>query len=144
MSDVVLQREPSTDQGTKGLIVVPSKGSWPTLELPWLGNQPGISCVIAGVFYCDLLWSNHFKEMLYHILDVPGRAACEFHKGNWAGNVALGYHSNVRGCGLIGKSYGYIDPYPNQLALCEAGIGLEEFMKAMNGKPFTLEIRDAV
>jgi len=144
MADVVLQREPSTDQGTKGAIIVIGKGSWPTLELPWRENQPQISCIPAGVYECALGWSQHFAAMLYHVLDVPGRADVEIHKGNWAGDTALGYHSDVRGCGLIGKSSGYIEPYPKQQALLESGVGLREFMDALAGKAFSLEIRDAV
>ena len=74
-----------------------------TLELPWLDNQTGISCIPEG--YYDVIprsspkYGNHL-----HVTEVPNRSLILIHPGNYAGskNPKTG-KSDIRGCILVGK-----------------------------------------
>ncbi len=140
-ADVTLQRGEEGDWGTKGYWIVLDTG-WhcDTLELPNRGNMPGISRIPVGGYSCSLIWSQHFQQMLYQVNDVPGRQNVEIHWGNWAGDQAKGLKSDVRGCCLMGREYGYLKPYPDQLAIMNSRATVQDFIDQMQGKPFTLQI----
>lgn len=144
MSDVILQRGETGDWGTKGSWLIVATG-WlcDSLELPERGNMPGISRICPGIFNVKLLPSAHFNRPIYHVLDVPGRDSIEIHNGTWAGDPAMGYQCQVRGCALQGRGYGYIQPYPQQLAILNSRITVDDFIKQMSGRDFTLEIKAA-
>lgn len=143
MADVILQRGTSSDDGTPGRWTVQSDGwACDTLELPDRGNAIGLSRIDSGTYNLDLLWSDHFHRLLYHVMDVPGRAAIEVHPGNWAGDVAKGKFSQVHGCALQGKGYAKISPHLDQLAILHSLVTVDAFILRMDGKPFTLEILD--
>lgn len=87
-------------------------------------------------------YSPHFSRFLYHILNVPGHDALEVHAGNWAGDVNKGKFSDVRGCILQGHGYAKIAPYPQQLAIINSRLAVDQWIKFMDSKDFTLEILD--
>lgn len=142
MPDATLQRISYSDEGTKGTITIGNGKNWKTLELPWRENSRNLSCVPAGTYACIQRWSDHFQMMLYELQDVPGRQNVEIHAGNWAGDVNKGFYSDVRGCCILGEFFGHIPPHENQVAVLESKKALAEFMMAMQGLPFTLEIRE--
>lgn len=56
----------------------------------------------AGIYQIDLMWSDHFQQIMPHIL-VPGRTAIEQH---WA-NYPVGpdpEHPQLEGCQAFGTS----------------------------------------
>ncbi len=144
MSDVILQRGEDGDWGTKGVWTITDSG-WTCdgLELPNRGNMPGISRIPAATYSCSLIWSGHFQMMLYQVNDVPGRGNIEIHPGNWAGDLGKGLFSNVRGCALQGRGYGDIAPHRGQVALLNSAVTVAQFIKEMEGRSFTLEVKAA-
>lgn len=71
-----------------------------TLELPWVNNEPGISCIPAGHYHASKYKSpKHGWVALLH--DVPGRSTIEMHPGN--------YTREINGCILTGRSITYMD-----------------------------------
>lgn len=77
-----------------GRIYVGGKAVAYTLEPPWLGNQPNVSCVPCGVYAWDLLPSPRFGRDLIELSDVPGRSEILIHPGN--------YPRDTQGCILLG------------------------------------------
>jgi hypothetical protein len=143
MSDVILQRAQDSDDGTPGTWTHTASGwNCNTLELPDRANAEGKSRILAGIYPARLMWSQHFMRDLYHLLDVPDREAIEVHNGDWAGDVDKGKFSNVHGCILQGHGYSKINPYPDQLAIINSLLAVDQWIKFMDGKPFDLEIRD--
>ena len=65
-----------------------------TLELPWLDNTPGISCIPKGNYTCRRVKSSKFGET-FQVCDVPNRQGILFHAGNSA-------PKDTRGCILLG------------------------------------------
>ena len=105
MTSLILERE-YLDRGTNGHIF------WEphhlplvrTIELPWLDNKPGISCIPEGTYNLKLRYSRKFKT---HILieGVENRKLILFHPANNA-------LEELRGCiapvhRLTGEGKGY-------------------------------------
>ena len=53
-----------------------------TLELPWLGNLPGQSCIPCGSYRVILSLSTRFKRDMPRLIGVPGRLGILIHPGN--------------------------------------------------------------
>ena len=67
-----------------------------TLERPWLNNQENISCIPAGRYEVQMLFSEHFQRKLPHLLNVPNRTNVMIHPGNTV--------NDSEGCILVGKN----------------------------------------
>lgn len=71
-----------------------------TLELPWLENQRGISCVPRGKYKA-------FKRMspkngsVIEFANVPQRTNIQIHRGN--------YTRQIEGCVLVGDAVRFLD-----------------------------------
>ncbi len=76
------------------------KFKFKTLELPWLDNEPYISCIPLGKYLGVKRTSARFGDHL-HILDVPERSLILVHYGN--------YFRDTEGCALVGKTLVDID-----------------------------------
>lgn len=109
-----------------------------TLELPWRDNERKRSCIPLGVYSCRIRVSGRFGRV-YEVTGVPGRDGILFHSGNFAGDVAKGLCSDVEGCILPGLSRGVLHGQP---AVLESRRGMEVFMNAMGGQPFTLHVQN--
>lgn len=136
--NVVLQRGPSTDHGTFGVMTAGGQ-SWFTGELPWRDNTSDVSCIPAGVYRCAMSFSPRFRVQMYQVLEVVGRVGVRIHPANLMGDVTKGMKSQLHGCIALGKKLGYID---GQKAVLVSRPAMREFEAAMKGQPFTLEIRD--
>ena len=135
-----LQRAPSTDQGTFGVLTFGTQ-TVRTLELPWRDNRRQVSCIPPGTYRCSIVQSPKFGRV-YHLASVPGRSAILIHSANLDGDVAKGYTTQLQGCiapclrlGAMRNKAGLMQaaglvsrPALNQLAAWAAG------------NPFTLEI----
>ena len=71
-----------------------------TLELPFLNNKVGISCIPPGYYKVEKRQSDKFGSH-FHIKDVAGRSMILIHIGN--------YHRNTSGCILVGSEHRYLD-----------------------------------
>jgi hypothetical protein len=71
-----------------------------TLEPPWLDNQPNISCIPAGEYFCRKFISSIFG-VTFMVENVPGRDSiiCG-HIGNTV--------DDTKGCVLLGESFGTV------------------------------------
>jgi len=71
-----------------------------TLELPWHGNSPNISCIPAGVYnVCKYQSPKHGQVLLFQ--NVPSRSFIEAHAGN--------YTTQIEGCILVGDSVQFLN-----------------------------------
>jgi hypothetical protein len=66
------------------------------LELPWLGNQPRISCIPEGEYPYRVALSPRSGKNVIWIDKVPERSAIQIHPGN--------YTSQIQGCLLPGRA----------------------------------------
>ena len=71
-----------------------------TIERPWLGNKPYVSCIPAGTYTIRPAKSPKFGDT-YQVCDVVGRTHILFHKANKA--------SELHGCIAPVSSYGIMD-----------------------------------
>ncbi|QDQ86234.1 hypothetical protein FMZ60_00485 [Alcaligenaceae bacterium SJ-26] len=136
MMRLVLYREPATDDGTPGRLVMPD---WEchTLELPWRDNKPRCSCIPTGEYECCLVDSPRFG-IVYGVQGVPGRSHILIHAGNVAGDRDKGRCSDVDGCILLGLERGVCK---GQCGVLKSKAALSMFMVRMEGRPFRLVVK---
>ena len=65
-----------------------------TLELPYLGNEPNVSCTPEGVYDYRIAKSPRLQSDVIWIDGVKGRSSIQIHPGN--------YTSQILGCCLVG------------------------------------------
>lgn len=138
----LLTRGPSTDQGTFGELVLDGGPALKSVELPWRNNATGASCIPVGRYRCELVNSPRFGRV-YEVRDVPGRTNILIHAANFAGDKALGWHSELLGCIAPARR---VDALTNPTGLVQrAGLesrpALAALMAWAGGLPFSLEIR---
>lgn len=92
----ILKREILSNKATLGTLTNP-KGLEiaKTLELPFMDNKRGISCIPFGQYNCVKDTTGRFKH--WKVLNVEGREAIEFHEGN--------YTTDTDGCILLAQSH---------------------------------------
>ena len=71
-----------------------------TLELPWLSNQPNISCIPSGEYDYEVGVSPKNGRVI-HIREVKNRAHIQIHKGNFT--------SDIEGCILVGDGIKWLN-----------------------------------
>ena len=143
---VILRRRQTGDEGTFGTITLDSGEVFHTGELPDRDNQRDISCIPPGTYRCERYRSPHFGRDVYRLVDVPGHDAVEIHWGNFCGDRAKGYRSDVRGCILLGQDEGEL--WDSEAERVQHGVrhsmqAFLAFMSAMGGQPFDLTIEAA-
>lgn len=85
---IVLKRVYSP-YGVNGELYVKHRLLCNSIELPWLDNQVGKSCIPEGEYTLKLRYSSRFKWHL-HLLDVPDRELILIHPANDALKELLG------------------------------------------------------
>jgi len=137
---VRLNRAPSTDHGTFGAIRFGTR-TLRTLELPWRDNRRQRSCIPPGVYQCALVNSPRFGRV-YGVRDVPGRTHILIHAANLAGDVELGWTTQLHGCIALAKSTGLMRNAKGrmQTAALVSRPAVNELMAWAGGQPFTLEV----
>jgi hypothetical protein len=137
LETVRLYRFRMSDQGAQGLWLTDGFSAR-SLELPWIGNRPNISCIPSGEYICQPHYSKKFGEC-YIITGVEGRSWILTHAGNLAGDRLKGYRTHSYGCILLGKYFGRLQ---GQLAVLVSRVTIRKFLSHMNKQPFTLKISD--
>lgn len=132
---VTITRDESTAQGTFGTLSMPGF-SCVTGELPDYDNHPQTSCIPKGTYRCTWTTTHHVGPC-YEVLDVPDRTAVLIHAGNWCGDTAMGYRSDVLGCILLGRSVGTL---AGQSAVVSSKCTVDRFNNLMSMQDFDLEI----
>ena len=138
MKKALLYRQPSSDQGTRGDFIALGF-SCKTLELPWKGNAPNVSCIPVGIYFCTYRYSRKYGHH-YLLHGVDGRTWILTHSGNLAGDKLKGFKTHSAGCILVGKYRGSIR---RQLAVLYSKPTLRKLVAHFDRKPFELEIREA-
>lgn len=134
MRHIKLIREPDVhEDGTFGTLSV-DDCLYSTVERPWLGNQPRISCIPEGIYTCTLTNSSTNRAagmaVAYEVLDVRDRDLIKIHVANWPtdvlGCIGLGTHEAI---GTDGRRM-----------VVSSKEAIMEFYKSMGGEDFILEI----
>ena len=138
---MILLRTEQSDEGTFGFLVYGNRdGEWVrTGELPWHGNQRGISCIPVGIYPVFVRISPRFGKC-YEVHDVPGRSDILLHSGNYCGDCELGFKSDVEGCILYGSKRGELS---GQQVVLSSRTAHDRFEHHMTWQPFALEVIQA-
>jgi len=126
---LLLIRFESSDQGTKGILILPDGKTYCTLELPWKNNRPMVSCIPEGTYR---LVNHYFRgyRRSFRLLGVPGRSFILIHNGNFAGDEEKGFKTHSRGCILVGRKFGTLH---GQLAVLYSIPALSELTRRLWG-----------
>jgi hypothetical protein len=80
-----------TSEAITGTFSVDGQQKYFSLELPELfDGQPNVTdktCIPAGTYAVQRLWSNHWNQMMPHIVGVPGRTEIEIHIANFPKDI---------------------------------------------------------
>lgn len=132
-----LSRVSYTADGTFGVLSAKERVSddyipkWVTLENPWEGNEPFISCIPCGRYKVKPVDSPKFGKT-WEVQNVEGRTSILFHAGN--------RHTETHGCILLGTQYGYLGSIP---AILNSRTAFNDFKFYLtNYAEFTLDIVD--
>lgn len=134
---MILIRTEQSDEGTFGILVYGNRpGEWVrTGELPWRDNERSVSCIPAGTYPVFMRISSRFGKC--YEVTVPGRSDILLHSGNYCGDSALGFKSDVEGCILLGSKRGKLG---GQQVVLSSRIARDKFQKHMTWQPFELEV----
>lgn len=130
MIRAILNRRETGLQGTFGTIAIPGLSLF-TLERPWLGNMPDVSCIPTGLYQCQLRWSAHFNRRVYGLTQVAGRSNIEIHPANLV--------HQLNGCIALGERLGWIE---KKRAVLLSQPAVRRFETLLGGMPFELEVKD--
>lgn len=136
MKRATLTRDPSTDEGTFGVLQIDGQ-TLHAIELPWRDNTPQASCIPVGVYRCEIVQSPKFGRV-YEVKGVAGRSAILIHAANYAGDVSKGLRSDLLGCIAPCMAFGQLN---GQMAGLSSRAALAEFMAWAGGEPFELVIQ---
>ena len=75
---------------TLGTLAFKGRELCKTLELPWLKNAKGKSCIPPGIYSMEYSYSPAFRRNTWRFLDVPGRDGILIHAAN--------YTRQLKGC----------------------------------------------
>lgn len=135
MHQATLQRVSTGDDGTFGVIELPGQ-TLETLECPWRDNAFGVSCIPPGVYLCQ--WHNSPRfGWVYRLAGTAPRTQILIHRGNWAGDTALGRKSDSRGCILLGLDRAPLDGQP---AILKSRAGVDAFRDCFGRQDVELAI----
>lgn len=145
MLELLLLRYENSDHGTFGVMTLPDGQQLHSLELPWRNNLSNRSCIPEGRYRCILTWSPRFGRMMWLVNGVVGRLGIRIHPANLAGDVELGWKSQLNGCIAFGFRLGrmQIDDGRWQRSLFTSRPAVRQFEDAVKTSPFLLEVRNA-
>lgn len=103
-----------------------------TIERPWFGNEPRVSCIPAGLYDC--LPRPYFRGGYdsHEITNVKGRSHILFHCGNTM--------HDTEGCIIVGTRLGCLR---GLWAVTDSRLAFDEFQRILGGIPFKLAIVNA-
>lgn len=137
MRKATLTRQQTSAEGTFGQLVTDSGFSCHTGELPYRENAPGRSCIPAGVYPCEMRYSDKHRANVYHVDGVKGRSDIEIHSANWMGDTAQGFKCQLLGCIAPGREIGYLE---GQLAMIASKDALAALQADLVNAEFELTI----
>jgi hypothetical protein len=139
MLRATMQRSGSTDQGTFGVLEFGGQVVR-TIELPWRDNLRQRSSIPLGTYQCGIVNSPRFGRV-YGVRDVPGRSHVLIHSANLAGDVDMGWQTQLHGCIAPCLHIGQMQVNGKwQRAGLVSRPALRQLMDWADGRPFELEI----
>lgn len=96
-----------------------------TIELPWMNNAKGSSCIPAGAYGLAFTHSPRYNRRMWRVLDVPGRDGILIHPAN--------YIRQLRGCIAPGVSLKDIDG-DGMIDAVSSGAAMAKLLEAL--KPY--------
>ena len=104
-----------------------------TLELPWLNNLQGKSCIPVGTYKVILSYSTRFRREMPRLIGVPGRLGILIHSGDT--------YEDTEGCILVGDGQN-----PADFAASNSRAVLGHFLSwfASNGNEAWVTVRNAL
>ena len=139
MSDVVIERLESGDQGTFGRLLAGDLTLF-TGELPWRDNRFQRSCIPTGTYNARMVYVPKFGKHCYWLQPTAPRTSILMHAATFMGDVDQGLRSHLQGCIALGERLGWIE---KQKCVLMSAPAMRRFEALMERKPFTLEIVDA-
>lgn len=107
--NLIIERDKGYIIETKGRLIVDSGiqnlFECLTLELPFLNNQKGISCIPVGTYSWKKVGASNIPYDHISIPEVENRSGICIHYGNFA----AGDHPDIKGCILTGNKYADIN-----------------------------------
>lgn len=128
-----LKREIISNKATLGTLFNPQGLELAkSIELPFMDNKQGISCIPFGTYKCKK--DNTGRHRFWKILDVEGRENIEMHIANFT--------SELKGCIAFGQSWAFMsNSKTNKLELSVSSSGKTfEKLKEILPDEFELEI----
>lgn len=104
-----------------------------TIELPWLNNKRGISCIPEGIYNVEK-YDSATKGECFWVKDVPDRTSILIHKGNYG----TGKKVDTLGCILPGSKFSDIN-WDGALDVIESTVTLKKLLEILPEK-FQLNI----
>ncbi len=141
MRTVTLQRLRTSDEGTFGRVSL--DGVWfDSLELPWRQNRPNVSSIPPGTYRVEWTHSPLFGRETYELQAVAARYGIRIHPGNYGGDEALGWSSDLKGCIALGLGCGSLLNRAGkpQRAVLSSKRAVAQFEDLLGREPFMLTI----
>lgn len=158
ISGDIIRQKSSTD-GTPGVMILADGWTCKTLELPWVNNERGRSCIVADTYRAKLWESPHLGSpshrpitrkdgsdfdlwhKVYRLEDKHGRLDCLLHNANFAGEVQVGLETQLHGCTALGYGYGAINNHAGlpQFAILKSVMALEALIEHTQGEELELQ-----
>ena len=120
MKSLIIRRLVTGVKGTFGAMVFENIPFAVSLELPWLDNQPRVSCIPAGEYICKRVNSPKFGNT-FEVTNVSGRTHILLHKANKL--------SDLLGCIGVAEEFGKLG---NESGVLNSKHGYNEFMALMD------------
>lgn len=130
MRILTLKRITSNFECVTGVLILEQEPIAVTLERPWIGNAPNVSCIPAGFYLCEPYSSKRYKNT-FQIQSVPARSHILFHVGNTT--------VDSTGCILVGTNFGRLN---SRMAVLNSRIAFNKFMNKMEDEDFYIRILD--
>lgn len=149
MREATLTRWETGPEGTFGDLVA-GDFKCVTVELPWMGNAKGKSCIPAGAYTFRWRTDSPAHGEVYEADpddEAPGRTNIQVHAANLAGDIEQGFVSQLEGCIAPGRAIikfkGGKSPAgeKDQWGIVSSKPALQEFVEVMKKEPFALKIQ---
>ncbi|MEN8821963.1 MAG: DUF5675 family protein [Abyssibacter sp.] len=118
-----------TPHGVFGRLVLPDFECF-TVERPWEGNAPRVSCIPEGIYALEPSRFHRGGYDCYEVVGVPGRSMIKVHRGNTM--------HDLLGCIAPGQGLGYVR---GCWAVTRSKVAFESFMAAMAGQSGQLIVK---
>ena len=134
---LTLYRDPNVPgKPTTGKFVLLEQGALrevcKTLELPWLNNTSGTSCIPEGKYKLAFVRSPRFQRNMWRVMQVPGRDGILIHSAN--------FDRQLKGCIAPGLTAADIDG-DGVIDVTSSKVTLKRLEDVLAKEPATLLIK---